>query len=93
MKSVLKFTEWQCASGKWYCGAIDWVGKEANQWYYAPRRLNMPLNDYVQLLLKYKAQITFNGDILIFRWEKQSDMRLFKNYINKQFRDKKVYVA
>ena len=89
---VLKFTEWQEASGRWYCGAIDWVGKEPNLWHYAPRRLGLPLEEYVKLLINSKAKVLLLGDVLIFSWEKQADMRKFKNYINKQFRYKKIYV-
>ena len=93
MKTVLKFEEWQNASGTWCCGGLKWLGQLPNQWYYAPRRLGISLTDYIEMLKnKYNAKVIFSNDVLIFYWAKQSEMRLFKNWINKQFRDKKVYV-
>ena len=85
MKKVIQLTEWQSASGAWYCADTT----NFTKWWYIPRKLKMSFEDYIQLLLDYGAQkITYCGetDVLIFSWSSQTKMRKYKNDINRRLR-------
>ena len=96
-KRILQFDELHDELG-WSCISIKDVGKLGNQWYTPARALGMELDAYVQWLIDnfHPDHIKFldgspNG-LLLFSWDKQADMRVYKNRMNKLLRDVKFYV-
>lgn len=97
-KHILKFDEYQGSSKDWHCIASAEIGKIGNQWYTPARALGMKLDEYVEMLIRdfHPDHIQFynnseNG-LLLFSWKSQTDMRKYKNWINKKMRDRKFYV-
>ena len=96
-KHILKYDELECY-GRWSCISIKDVGKIGNQWWTPARALGMSLPDYVQMLIRdfrpdhISFSMVHENGFLSFSWNKQADMRKYKNWINKKFRDLKFYV-
>ena len=92
---ILKLEEWQSGSGNWLCGDVSALAAMSNAWWYIPRLLSIPLDEYIKLLItKYHAinlHYTAKDNVLIFYFKTQSDARKFKNEINKIAREKKFY--
>lgn len=89
-------TEWQGSSGNWYCADIEDLGGQYCHWMVTVRMLDISPADYVEMLVKeYNAIVSYHraNEFLSFYWKKQSDMRKYKNYINKIARDKKFYIG
>lgn len=88
MKHIYKMEEWQSGSGNWYCNDTSDLGKGSGLWWHPARILGMTAADFITLLVKeyHVDNIQFNN-ILIYSWKKQSDMRKFKNFINKKARE------
>lgn len=82
--------EWQSASGNWHCGNTSDLGNGSNEWWRLPRRLNMPLEDYVQMLItQYKPDNIYydiEHNLLSFSWKSITAMRKFKNDMNRKCR-------
>lgn len=87
---LYRMTEWQSSTGRWHCNCIDNLSKDGGHWTHPARILKMPLEKYVEwVITKYHPIVWHNKDCscVFFEWEKQSDMRLFKNFINKKARE------
>lgn len=86
----IKLSEWQEGSGLWHAADVSAVGQGSSRWWLVPRALNMPLEDYVQMLVtKYKPdriQYSEEADVLTYAWKSLTAMRLFKNDMNKALR-------
>lgn len=90
MAHVYHMEEWE-SNGRWHCGDVSALAANSNLWWYVPRLLNISLTDYIHLLLKYKASnfhYNAQANVLIFSFSSLADCRIFKNYINKQAREK-----
>ena len=96
-KRILQFDELHNELG-WSCISIKDVGKLGNQWYTPARALGMELDAYVKWLIDnfHPDHIKFldgsSNGLLLFSWDKQADMRVYKNRMNKLLRDVKFYV-
>ncbi len=95
----MKFSEWENA-GRWYCADTSDLIHDSSAWWLPCRALGVSPADFVKLLAEnfkcshiswYPETRTGNG-ILIYSWDNQSDMRKFKNYINKIARDKQFLI-
>lgn len=88
--TLLRYEEFQGSSKYWYCNATA----RQVRWWHLPRLLDMTPADFVEFLVKYfkPDSVKWNGKTLIFCWKSQTQMRKFKNYINKVAREKKFYV-
>lgn len=85
---VYKLQEFQGASGLWYVGTPTILTKYAHLWHLPALVLDLPLTDFIiELQDKYSAEVYYKGNFVGYRWEKQSDMRKFKNAINKKARE------
>ena len=87
---VWQAEEWQSASGLWHCGCVKDLAHDSNAWYLPARILNLTPAAYVKFMVdNYNpiVQVSTDKCLVFFSWEKQSDMRLFKNFINKKARD------
>ena len=97
MKTILKFDELNHC-GEWSCYYPKQIGKVGNQWWAPARALGLAPADYIQLVIdKFHPDHVFfstkpTNFLVLFSWKKQADMRIYKNWINKQFRDRKFYV-
>lgn len=94
MSHLYRAEEWEL-NGHWYCNDVKELNRAksiASFWWTPARILNIPLIDYIQLLIKdfNVSHISYNEekDVLVFWWNKQTDMRRYKNYINKIARNK-----
>ena len=87
---LYKQTEWESESG-WHCGCVDNLGKNSNAWYLPARILGLNPADYIKFIIKnYKPDniwVDSEKYLVFFSWKNQSDMRLFKNFINKKARE------
>ena len=95
MTHILKYEEWETPAG-WLCGDVSALAAGSNNWWYVPILLNMSPVDYVKLLInKFKVKTIHykaNKNVLIFYFSTLEDCRKFKNYINKEARNKKFYI-
>ena len=84
-------SEWETASG-WHCGCVDDLAHGSNAWYLPARILDLTPAHYIQYVLKeFKPDnIYINKEkcLFFFSWKNQTDMRKFKNFINKKAREK-----
>ena len=87
-KHLVRYEEWQ-QGGRWYCNDTNDLTGLGCKWYTPARLLNMPLVDFVKMLID-KFQVDYisfpNQDILIYSWKSQAKMRVFKNWLNKEMR-------
>ena len=92
MAHIYHMEEWEC-DGKWHCGDVSALAANSNLWWYVPRLLNISPVEYIYLLKdKYHAsnfKYSKEKNVLSFSFSSLDDCRKFKNYINKQARDKK----
>lgn len=97
-KHILRLEEFQGGGGEWYAAATAEIGKIGNKWYTLPYALKMTPFDFVKLLIeKFKPdRISLcdgpQGSVLVYSWNKQSDMRLYKNWMNAQLRKQQFLV-
>ena len=96
MGHQLKYTEWQSASGKWYCNDTADLSGVSGKWWVPARMLNMTLTDYILMLRNdYNANIikySESTDYLHFNWDKQVDCHKFVLFINREARNRKFMV-
>ena len=88
---IYKLTEFQSASGYWYCCEKDSVAKVGNSWWIPAEILGIRKDDYVKWLINNYHPTYINlGNTLIYGWDKNhySDMHKFVLYINKKAREK-----
>jgi hypothetical protein len=94
--AVLKLSEWQDDIGRWHCADISNLGNNSATWWYIPRLLNISLDNYIKLLKNdfNVSYITFfeRTQMVYFYWDSQSDMRKFKNFINRKAREKNFQI-
>lgn len=92
---IYKLTEWQGGGGNWYCACLDKLGEGVGSGNYhtTAHALGMETPDLLLLLKeKYNANIGGSPQTPIISWEKQADMRKFKNWANAQFRMRQVNI-
>lgn len=88
MAKVYKAVEWESASGKWHCNDPDLINR-GDQWLIPAKILNMSIVDYLVMMKeKYNATINIreDGGFAYCTWDKQADMRTYKNWINAKAR-------
>lgn len=97
MAHLLRYEEWEL-NGHWYCNdqyELSCKNSVASLWYTPARMLNMELVDYVKMLIeKFEVDhISYGGTeyhdagVLVYSWNSQAKMRVFKNFINKKARE------
>ena len=93
---LYKCTEWQGASGIWYCEHTDSFPKDVQKWVVPARILGVSVDEFLKLLIeKFKPdQISYrkDGSFVSWGWSKQSEMRKFKNWINAESRRKNYQI-
>lgn len=95
MKTLYKMEEWQdTCTGYWHCNDVS-HGIKSAAWWVVPRLLGISPAEYVKLLAEtFHAEVLYFSEknVLLFKWRKQSDMRSFKNTINRIAREKQFYI-
>ena len=93
---LYKLSEWQGASGLWYCNCIDSLTTNAAKWYAPARVLGISPAELVKLVIgKFGADvISYNAESGFFHyaWTSQAKMRIYKNYINAEARKEKFQI-
>ena len=87
----MKFTysHWQSASGRWYCNNIKQLSSWTGKWYAPMRLLNLSIDEFVDLLMKYNAKGLFyneSTDYLNYYFTSERDVKSFCSYINKSLK-------
>lgn len=96
MSHLMKFTEWQSASGNWRSNDVSDLAHGSGYWWYVPRMLNMPLTDYVLFLkdnfnaVNFSYNPTYN--VLLWDWLSYADCHRFTLFVNKEARKRRFFV-
>lgn len=83
---LFKMTTWQSASGRWNVNDVSNLSGASAKWYTPMRILNLSIEEYIKLLLQYKAKGLYYyapTDFLSFYFDKEVDAKAFCSYVNK----------
>lgn len=87
---LLKYVEWQDASGNWLCNDTSDLCSPRALWWTPARMLGISPAEYVKLLIEkfHPDRIKYNqeANVLIYSWKNISDQRKFKNWLNAEAR-------
>lgn len=93
---LLKYTEWQTGSGKWYCNDTSCLTSVRSMWYTPARLLNLPLENFVQMLINdFEVDyITLKNKTLIYSWDEEhyALCHKFVLWINAEARKRKFII-
>lgn len=93
MSHLMKYSEWQGASGKWYATDISNFAEGSGNWWNVPRMLNMELTDFILLLKNtYNANLSYHNEVLLWNWNNYNDCHKFVLYVNKEARQRKFFI-
>lgn len=94
MKRLYRMEEWYDQySDTYHCN--DVYVKGGGVWWLVPRMLQMNPAEYIKMLVEvYHADLVYFKDksVLLMSWKNQSEMRKFKNWVNKKAREAQFYV-
>ena len=82
---LYQMTCWQ-ATNKWCVNDVKNLGGRSGKWYTPMRILNLSVEEYINLLLKFHAQDIYYyepTDYLNFSFAKERDAKAFCSYVNK----------
>ena len=96
MSHILKYTEWQSPTGKWYANDVSDLSSGSGFWWHVPRMLNIELTDYI-LFLKNNFNVTYfhytlEHNVLIWNWDNYIDCHNFVLYVNKEAKKRQFFV-
>lgn len=95
MAQLLKYTEWENC-GLWFCNDLSSLSSIRAKWWAPARMLNMTPAAYAEMIYtKYKPDFfrySVEHDVLIYGWKSQAKMRVYKNWLNKQARERKFII-
>lgn len=90
MAHIYHVSEWQSPTGKWHCNDVEDLGNGSGYWWIPCRILGIKPTDFILLLKETfnASDFTYSekSNVLLYSWEKQSDMRRYKNWINEMAR-------
>jgi len=90
------YKETECLMGDYYYSfSTQNLGKKYQQWVVPCRILGVTPAEYARILKEdYNALIRYYPEkgLLSRCWESQSDMRRWKNYINKKARERNFHI-
>lgn len=88
--SIFKLTEWNDVTGRWFCANVDDLGKGSSSWTHLLKITGKAPTEFVTSLVKdYKADsVSYlpEKNVLTYSWKNQTEMRVFKNEINRKAR-------
>lgn len=94
MSSIYRMDEWKSPTGKWHCIDTSNFAAGSANWWIPCRILGISPADFVEYLLSFNANVTWieESGLLLWDFDKQSDMRKFKNTINSIARKKNFLI-
>lgn len=93
MSHLMKYSEWQGASGKWYANDISDFKNGSGNWWNVPRMLNMELTDFILLLKNnYNANISYHNNVFLWSWNHYNDCHKFVLFVNSEARKRKFFI-
>ena len=90
---LFQLTYWEM-NGWYYCNDVKNLSGKSSKWYTEMRMLNLSIEDYIALLLKYNAvglKYYANTDCLIYHFNTEKDVKNFCSYINKKAKAANYY--
>lgn len=95
MSHIMKYTEWESATG-WHTGDLSDLAHNSNSWWYVPRMLNMELTDYILMLKNDYNVVNFHyspeHNVLLYKWQSYNDCHKFTLFVNKEARKRKFLI-
>lgn len=89
-------TEWQDATGQWLVNDTTSMTSIAASWWCPMRMLGLSVEEYFYLLTKTYHAIVHSyhpeTNVLIFSFSSQQEAKAFKNFLNKQAKEKNFLV-
>ena len=96
MAHIYKADLWEC-NDNYYVSDVSDLAASSGTWWYVPNLLSLSPVEYVKLLINKfhatKISYSIESDVLIFSFSTLEDARKYKNYVNKQARDKKFIIC
>lgn len=96
MAHLLRYSEWQSASGNWHCNDVEDLGHGSGYWWHPARMLGMTPAAYVKMVIEdFKPdEIRHSQDCSYvgWSWQSQAQMKKFKNWINAEARKRNFMV-
>jgi len=95
-KHLFKMAEWQGSSGNWYCADTSDLEHDSGVWFLPARMLGISPADFLSKVInEYKPDSIYSNreGFVCFSWLKQSDMRRYKNWINKEARNRNFTIG
>lgn len=96
MKHLFEMKEFQGSSEKWYCSDVSDLAHNSGAWYLPARMLGLTPAQYLSKVInEYKPNSVYHNEdcsFVSFSWDKQSDMRKFKLFINKEARNRNFLI-
>ena len=94
MSHLMKYTEWESATG-WHCGDVSDLAHGSNFWWHPARMLNIELTDYI-LMLKDKfhaVNFSYENNVLLWNWKNYSDCHNFVLFINREAKKRSFFTC
>lgn len=95
MSHILKFSEWETATG-WRCNDVSDLANGSGYWWNVPRMLNMELTDYVLFLKEHfhATHFTYNieRNLLLWKWNSYNDCHKFTLFVNNEAKKRKFFI-
>lgn len=95
MSHLLKYTEWQSPSGKWYTNDVSDLAHGSGYWWHIPRMMEMELTDYILFLQKEYNATNFHykkeTNVLLWDWN-YGDCHRFTLWVNREAKKRKFFV-
>lgn len=80
-----QMTCWENA-GAWHCNDVKNITGKSAKWYTPMRILNLSVEEYIKLLITFKAQNFYYyapTDYLTFSFKTEAHAKAFCSYVNK----------
>ena len=91
---MAKISEWQGGGGAWYAADTSDLKNRSSVWWKIPRLLNIPLDDYVKMLVnEYNVDyinLTDTG-FLCFSWNSYNKCHKYVLNMNRKLRQMGQY--
>ena len=92
---LYQMTCWE-SNGHWHVNDVKNLSGRSGKWYTPMRILDLSVDDYIALLLKYKAKGLYYyapTDYLGFYFSTEKDAKAFCSYVNKVARQRNYRCA
>lgn len=86
---MAKVSEWKGGGSRWYAADTSDLAHKSGSWYHIPRLLNIPLDKYVEMLVKdYGVDYInlTNNSFVCYSWSSYNKCHKFVLDINKKLK-------